>query len=80
MDQLSNYELLEIFTIYTSDGAGHFMNFLGVFSAYLVAGYLVAGRLGRITLISLSTLYVLVVSMTATGSYVTISAAIDIAR
>lgn len=80
MDQLSNYELLDLYATYTSDGAGHFMNFLGVFSAYLVAGYFVAGKLGRTTLISLSALYTLVVGMTATGSYITMSSAFDIAK
>ncbi|MCB1685133.1 MAG: hypothetical protein R3E82_03225 [Pseudomonadales bacterium] len=56
------------------------MNFLTVFSAYLVAGYLAAGKLGKVTLISLSVLYVIVTAMTATGSVLTLSAAIDIAN
>ena len=53
MDQLSNYELLDLLTTYGSDGAGHFMNFLTVFSAFLVAGYILAGKLGRTTLLQL---------------------------
>lgn len=78
MDQLSNYELLALLTTYSSDAGSHFMNFLAFFSAYLVAVYLVAGKISKATLLGLSALYVAVVAMTASGSYVTLCGAVDI--
>ena len=80
MDQLSNYELFALLTTYGSDAGSHFMNFLAFFSAYLVAVYLVADRLGVRTLLSLGVLYVAVVAMTASGSYITLRGAVDIAK
>jgi hypothetical protein len=80
LDQLSNYELLALLTAYSSDAGSHFMNFLAFFSAYLVAAYLVADKIGRTTLLALSALYLVVVAMTASGSYVTLCGAIDIAN
>lgn len=79
MANLSDYELLALFTTYGTDSGGHFMNFLAVFSAYLVAGYMLAGKLGRITLLFLSVLLVLVTMMTALGQYVVQLVATDLA-
>lgn len=78
MEQLSNYELLALFTIYSSDAGSHFMNFLAFFSAYLVAVYLVAGKISKATLLGLSALYIAVVVMTASGIYATLCGAVDI--
>ncbi len=78
MEQLSNYELLDLLTTYGSDSGGHFMNFLAVFSAYLIAGYVLAGKIGRTTLVSLSILYIVVTFMTATGQYLVQIAIVDL--
>jgi hypothetical protein len=80
VEQLSNYELLDLLTTYGSDSGGHFMNFLAVFSAYLIAGYVLAGKLGRTTLLLLSALYLAVTVMTATGQYLVQMAAVDLAN
>lgn len=79
MDQLTSYELLDLFTTYGMDAGGHFMNFLAVFSAYLVAGYVLAGKLNRTILALLSALLVLVTAMTVIGQYMVQLVAIDIA-
>jgi len=80
MDQLSSYELLDLLTTYASATGEHFMSFLGVFSAYLVAGYLVAGKLGRTTLILITVLYITVILITAITVYSTVSISIDLAN
>ncbi len=49
MEQLSNNELLALFTTYGSDSGGHFMNFLAVCCACLIVGYVLAGEPGRAT-------------------------------
>jgi diacylglycerol kinase len=60
MGQLSTYELIALLTTYTSDTGAHFMNFLAVFSACVVAGYLVASKLDRLTLLMVTMLCVVV--------------------
>ncbi len=80
MEQLSNYELLALFTTYGSDSGGHFMNFLAVFSAYLLVAYVLAGKLGRTTLSLLTALYLAVTLMTATGQYFVQIGVVDLAN
>jgi hypothetical protein len=80
MDQLSNYELLDLLATYSTASGEHFMNFMTIFSAYLVAGYLVAGRLHRAALIALSVLYAAVVLVIALGNYATLATAHDVAK
>ncbi|MEQ8662703.1 MAG: hypothetical protein RLW62_17970 [Gammaproteobacteria bacterium] len=78
MDQLSNYELLDLLTSYGTDSGGHFTNLLAVFSAYLVAAYVLAGKLGRMTLALLSALFLVVTCMTATGQWLVQMGIVDL--
>ncbi len=79
MEQLTIYELLALLASHWTDSGGHFMNFLAVFSAYLVAGYVLSGKLERTTLFLLSALLVAVTAMTALGQYMVQLVAIDLA-
>ncbi len=56
------------------------MNFLAVFSAYLIAAYVLAGKLGRTTLLLLTALYIAVTAMTATGQYFVQITIVDLAN
>ncbi len=78
IDHLSNYEILDLLATYSSDSASHFMNFVGMFSAYLAATYLAAGKLGRPALIFVSALYAATILLTATGQYLTLLTLVDI--
>jgi hypothetical protein len=79
LDQLSTYELLALWITYGADAGQHFMNFLAMFTAYLVAAYLAADKVGLIPFVTLSALYVIVVGLTAAGIWITLHGVIDIA-
>ena len=78
MEQLTNYELLDLFVTYAESAGSHFMNFMTMFSAYLVAGYLLADRLRKSTLVLISILYTFVILMPAMASFMVLLTAIDI--
>jgi hypothetical protein len=80
VDHLTNYELLDLLATYSSASGDHFMNFMAIFSAYVVAGYLVATRLSVAALAFLSVLYVAVVLVIAIGNYTALAIASDLAR
>jgi hypothetical protein len=80
VDTLSNYELLDLLATYSTASGDHFMNFMTIFSAYLVAGYLVAAKLSRTALTFLSVLYAAVVLVIAVGNYATLAASYDLAK
>jgi hypothetical protein len=56
------------------------IRFMTIFSAYVVAGYLVAARLGRAALLFLSVLYVAVVVVIAIGNHAALATAFDLAN
>jgi len=56
------------------------MNFLTVFTAYLVAVYLVAEKLSKMALVFISTLFVASVLIIATAQYSFVTIAIDLAN
>ena len=68
MDHLSNYELLELLAMYVSDTGIHFTHFLAVFSAFAVAGNILADKVGKATLVMLTILFVVVSTIIGTGT------------
>ena len=78
MGELSNYELLDLVATYAGEAGSHFMNFVTIFSAYIVAGYMLAERISKPTLILFSALYTAVVLMPASASFMVLLLAIDL--
>ena len=78
MDQLSNYELIDLIATCVTDSGEQFMNFLTVFTAHLVAVYLVAEKLSKMALVFISTLFVASVLIIATAQHSFVTIAIDL--
>ena len=78
MDQLSTYELLDLLATYGDSAGEHFMNFVTMFSAYVVAGYLMVRRFSRAALIFVTVLYTFAISLPALWSYTILLALSDI--
>ena len=78
MGELSNYELLDLVATYAGEAGSHFMNFVTIFTAYIVAGYMLADRISISTLVLFTALYSAVVLMPASASFMVLLVAIDL--
>ena len=79
MEQLSTYELLDLFATYGTAAGSHFMNFVTVFFAFVAAGYFIASKLTSRTYVFICVIYTIFMLLPATASFLVLLTAVDIA-
>ena len=78
MNNLTDYEVLDLFDTYVHSAADYVMSFLTVYFAYLLTVYLVGNRLSPKMVTVMVFLYTAFTVLPATGCYVATGAAIAI--